>query len=180
MKAKKQILSEKAQNGDVQAMFELGSLYFLYECKFEKAISWYKKALENGNHDAILWIAKVYEQLDIQKSFKDNSNSDEYELSDHTNYWYDKAFEYYENNYKNNAQNAVTLAELLSDEDAIKIDYKKAFNLYLHAANINDNDIYVKIACERVSKMLENGLGCESNLEKANYYKEKGHKISEL
>ena len=178
MENKETILLEKAQNGDAQAMFELGSYYFLLpRCEFEKAIYWYEKALENGNDEAIYWLARVYEELDIQKASKLNPNSEfiTYELSENTKNWYLKALDYFETIYQDNPMYAVTAAELLSDpEDAIMIDYEKAFKYYLAVADMEYDDyIWVNIACARVAKMFELGIGCEIDLEKSKYYKEK-------
>ena len=178
MENKETILLEKAQNGDAQAIFELGSYYFLLpRCEFEKAIYWYEKALENGNDEAIYWLARVYEELDIQKASKLNPNSEfiTYELSENTKNWYLKALDYFETIYQDNPMYAVTAAELLSDpEDAIMIDYEKAFKYYLAVADMEYDDyIWVNIACARVAKMFELGIGCEIDLEKSKYYKEK-------
>ncbi len=178
MENKETILLEKAQNGDAQAMFDLGSLYFLLpRCEFEKAIYWYEKALEHGNNDAIYWLAQVYEQIDIQRAFRLNPNSESvtYNLSIETMEWYLKALEYYENNYKVKSEYAYQAAILLSDdEEAIKIDYEKAFNYFLYAADKeNDSDIYTNLACAKVTRMYEKGLGTEIDLEKAKYYQEK-------
>ena len=178
MENKETILLEKAQNGDAQAMFELGSYYFLLpRCEFEKAIHWYEKALEHGNNDAIYWLARVYEQIDIQRAARLQPNGEvvTYNLSIETINWYLKALEYYENNYQLKTEYAYQAGILLSDdEEAIRFDYEKAFNYFLYAADKEDeSDIYTNLACAKVNQMYEEGLGTEVNLEKAKYYQEK-------
>ena len=176
MENKETILLEKAQNGDAQAMFELGCYYFLVpRCEYEKALYWYEKAYENGNNDAIYSIARIYEHHDIQKAYELNNDFTTYYLSENTIDWYEKALDYFDANYQNNLMNAFTAAELLSDPDeAIRIDYEKAFKYYLAAADMEyDEYHFVKAACARVAKMFELGIGCEIDLEKSKYYKEK-------
>ena len=178
MENKETILLEKAQNKDAQAMFELGSYYFLLpRCDEEKAFYWFEKAYENGNNDATYWIARVYEELDIQKASKLNPNSEfiTYELSENTKNWYLKALDYFEDNYQDNPMYAVIAAQLLSDpDDSFMIDYEQAFKYYLTAADMEYDDyVWVNIACARVAKMFELGIGCEIDLEKSKYYKEK-------
>ena len=179
MKTKEEMLLEKAQNGDVQAMLDLGRIYYFPKLDFEKSLNWFQKAIDYGCNDALIEIARVYEQLDIQKASRfiedRNNNVIDYELSIETISWYLKALEYYENNYQKSAQYACLAAELLSDEEeAISIDYEKAFQYYLYAANMEDkDDPYVDVARIHVSRMLEEGLGCDIDLEKAQYYRSK-------
>ncbi|MDR1483532.1 MAG: ankyrin repeat domain-containing protein [Planctomycetaceae bacterium] len=44
---------KKAENGDVQAQFDVGKFY-AQENNYEESIKWYRKAAENGNDDARL------------------------------------------------------------------------------------------------------------------------------
>ena len=177
MNKKEEILLEKAQNGDVQAMLELGRYYNFPLVDYEKALFWYEKALEKGCYDAYMDIAYLYEQLDIQRAYRLNPNSESvnYNLSIETINWYLKALEYYENNYKCNTEYAYKAAYLLSDdEEAIQMNYEKALKYYLYAADMeDDSDLYTNLACSKVAQMYEEGLGCEIDLEKAKYYQEK-------
>ena len=170
-------LLECAQNGDATAMWKLASMYHFPNREFEKALYWYKKAVENGFNDAILSIAMIYEQMDIQKAFQKGpkANPISYDLSETTIEWYKKALDFYESNYLNNPEYACLAAELLSDEDAIEINFEKAFNYYHHAANVENqpDNPWVNIAQSVLAKMYELGLGCDKNLELSKYYREK-------
>ena len=68
-----------------------------------------------------------------------------------------------------------TFLNLLSDEDAIEINFEKAFNYYHHAANVENQpeNPWVNIAQSVLAKMYELGLGCDKNLELSKYYREK-------
>ena len=85
---KEEILLEKAQNGDAQAMLDLGRYYYFPLNDYEKALFWYEKALEMGCYDAYMDIAYLYEQLDIQRAYRFNPNSESinYNLSIETIY----------------------------------------------------------------------------------------------
>ena len=149
-----------AQNGDANAMWKLGNMYYFPKCDFEKALYWYNQALENGNNDAIISIARVYEQIDIQKAAKDMPNDSseiEYELSENTICWYQKALKFYEDHCLDKAEYACLAGDLLSDEDAIDVDFKRAFAYY---------------QC-RLAKMYELGLGCKKDLVLSKHYREK-------
>ena len=137
-----------AQNGDANAMWKLGNMYYFPKCDFEKALYWYNQALENGNNDAIISIARVYEQIDIQKAAKDMPNDSseiEYELSENTICWYQKALKFYEDHCLDKAEYACLAGDLLSDEDAIDVDFKRAFAYYQFAANIDSDDEFEKL-----------------------------------
>ena len=169
-----------AQNGDANAMWKLGNMYYFPKCDFEKALYWYNQALENGNNDAIISIASVYEQIDIQKAAKDMPNDSSeivYELSENTILWYQKALDYYEDHCLDKAEYACLAGDLLSGEDAIDVDFKRAFAYYQFAANIDSNDelekFFIRKSQCRLAKMYELGLGCKNDLILSKHYREK-------
>ena len=179
MKNENQLL-ECAQNGDANAMWKLGNMYYFPKCDFEKALYWYNQALENGNNDAIISIARVYEQIDIQKAAKDMPNDlseIEYELSEDTILWYQKALDFYENHCLDKVEYACLAGDLLSDEDAIEVDFKRAFAYYQFAANIDSDDelekFFISKSQCRLAKMYELGLGCKKDLILSKHYREK-------
>lgn len=128
---KEKTLLELAQKGDVCAMKELGDLYYFPICDFESSLNWYKKALENGDKDVLFDIAKVYEQLDIQNAAKNMPEGDElieYELSDITLEWYEKALSNYENNYNEKLEKEIDEIMKPLIENGTGYDYQFLFN----------------------------------------------------
>lgn len=176
---KLELLIKKANNGDGNAMIEVGNYYYLPLCDFEKALYWYKKAYENGNNDALIFIAQTYEQLDLQKAAHQttsNNKTIEYELSENTMEWYMKALNYCESDLEN-MKNIYIAAELLSSEDAIQVDFNQAFQYYQMITNNQDskNKVWIKLAQANLAKMYELGLGCEKDMNLSNEYKNKSN-----
>ena len=56
-------LEEKAENGDVQAQFELGYKYMKVNeisKDYTEAVKWFSKATEQGHIEAKIWLANMY------------------------------------------------------------------------------------------------------------------------
>lgn len=139
------LLLELAQNGDAKAMLKLGNYYYFPKLDFDSSFNWYQKALDNGNNDALICMARLYEQMDIQavaRLLPENSESVDYELSDTTIERYEKAFEYFK-----------YAANYNSDDGYDKF--------------------WIRLSQARLSRMYELGLGCEQNLELSKVYREK-------
>ncbi len=57
-------LRNEAEQGDAEAQFELGQMYYIgngVEEDDEKAVFWYRKAAEQSNMEAQYWLGKMYE-----------------------------------------------------------------------------------------------------------------------
>ena len=155
-------LMKAANNGDVNAMVDLGYMYNFIKLDFEKAEYWYQKALEQGEQEALLFIARLYEQKDIQKAAKYTTSEDlevEYTLSEETIEWYEKALKFLDKNYKEHVEYAVLAAELLSGEDAFRIDLEKAYEYFKYAASQEDDEelekTWIEIARKKVKEFNE-------------------------
>lgn len=58
-----QLLTQRAEQGDVQAQFELGKFYYFLEedpARHEKAYPWFMKASEKGNVYAMHYLGRMY------------------------------------------------------------------------------------------------------------------------
>jgi tetratricopeptide (TPR) repeat protein len=131
------------------AMNNLARVYLYGKEDYINAIKWAKKAQDNGDDKDNFLIAYSYDML------KDYENAEIYYL---------KSIE------KDNYEFAMWNLGLIYEFGTGKINKneKKAFDLYLKAANLNYEDAF-----KRVSYMYQYGIGTEKDLQKAKFWKNK-------
>ncbi len=157
-------LLTKAQNGDTSAQLELADVYmFGYGVEEDEvqAESWAIKSAENGNVDAMYWLADGY--VMYAKLVEDIDETDADDHYKKASNWYLKGVEL------NHADSIIGLADLYSEgKGGLIQDSQKALDLLSQAANLGNKEAMSKIAF-----MYEYGLGVNKNLELAKTWNEK-------
>ena len=176
-------LIEKANEGDSEAQFKLGNMYYYGQGvnqDYAKAIEWYERAAEQGNaaaqfnlglmYDfgkgverdyakAIEWYEKAAEQGDVYAQYKLGVM---YENCEGVEQDYAKAFEWYEKAAEQeNAAAQFNLGVMYENGEGVEQDYAKAIEWYERAAGQGD----VK-AQFNLGVMYENGEGVEQDYAK--------------
>lgn len=131
------------------AMNNLARVYLYGKEDYINAIKWAKKAQDNGDDKDSFLIAYAYDML------KDYENAEIYYL---------KSIE--KDNYEFAMWNLALIYEF--GKGKIAKNEKKAFDLYLKAANLNYENAF-----KRVSYMYQYGIGTGRDLQKAKFWKNK-------
>lgn len=145
-----------AEHGEADAQFEYGLMlaegYGSLTQDIRQALSWYRKAIEGGDSDAMREMAKyLLGEPDSGISHR-------------------KAIEMLQTaiNDKNTGA-MIQLGICYENGEAVKKNEKKAFELYLRAAQLDDSDAYYL-----AGSCYQNGMGVGKDLKKAKYWFEKG------
>ncbi|HCA5038924.1 TPA: sel1 repeat family protein [Acinetobacter baumannii] len=146
------VIQEQAKNGDSQAQYNLGLMYKKgvngVNIDLEKAIYWYKKAIEQGDDDAKYNLAIIYATEGTEFS---NPTLAFKLLSDLSQSGHKEAINYLGILYRNGI--------------GVKKDYNKAFNLFEKAVSLN-----VSGSKFNLGNMYFNGYGTEVDYKKAAYW----------
>ena len=142
----------KAQEGDINAQYQLGSIYSTGRNGIEKddgkAHSWYLKAAESGHVFAMYYLAWMYKRgqgvkEDPEKAF----------------YWFEKAAE------KGNVYAICNVGDCYQKGYYVKRDFVKAAEWYKKGEHSS-------ICCLALGELYELGNGVEKDLERALHYYE--------
>jgi|GEM_PF-5446218 len=142
---------QKAEQGDVDALNEIGNMYFDgqgVEKDDKKALEYYTKAAEKGDTDALINIGVMY--ANGQGVEKDDKKAFEYLT---------KAAE------KGNANALINIGWMYSDGKGVEKDDKKAFEYLTKAAEKGN-----AVALFNIGVMYANGQGVEKDDKKALEY----------
>ncbi len=142
----------RAQEGDANAQYQLGSIYTTgrngIEKDYEKAHFWYLKAAESGHAFAMYYLAWMYKRgqgvkEDPEKAF----------------YWFENAAE------KGNVYAISNVGHCYQKGYFVKRDYVKAAEWYKKGEHSS-------VCCLALGELYELGNGVEKDLEKAMHYYE--------
>ncbi len=138
----------KAQYGDTESQFQLGSTYFFGATN---GIDWLHKAAENKHIMAQRWLARAYDTgTAVPKSVQDSI------------YWYRQAAE------QNDVKSQIILAQIYENGEGVPKDIKESLSWYQKAAD--NNDAYAQT---RMGIFYQEGLVVPVNFIKAISYHEK-------
>lgn len=142
----------KAQEGDANAQYQLGSIYSTGRDgivkDYEKAYFWYMKAAESGHAIAMYYLAWMYKRGDGIKEDPEKAF-----------YWFEKAAE------KGNVYAICNVGDCYKKGYYVKRDYVKAAEWYKKGEHSS-------ICCLALGELYELGNGVEKDLEKAMHYYE--------
>lgn len=155
-------LMNLAITGNAKAQFELAELYMQSEHDDDIILAeeWALKAAENGNVEAMYWLGEGYTVY-----AKDLAEEDPEESKAHFElgyYWLSKA------NIQKHPAATLELAGYFRRGDVIEKDVAKSVSLVKQAAEWGEVQ-----AMRDLAFIYENGLGIETDEEKADYWTEK-------
>lgn len=171
------------ENGNHEAMFYMGKIFYLGQKRMNKAIEWYERASEHGNYKAMINLGVMYRDGDgiiqnYDKAFELFSKA--CVLSEHPRslfnlaelYLYghgtdideDKSIDLLEKSAK---QDYVPAISLLASYYMYKENYESSYKYCLIGANMGDATCQYNLAC-----LYDKGKGVSANrTEAAGWYK---------